>query len=278
MQRPFALAALLLLPLLAAGCSSSARRQLADSRQRIETLQAQSDQLRNEALTLRNRNRDLARRAVDDARKLRDLELTNGRLEQAIVSYQDERRKVADAFQNLQDQVHRQAMADDPTPHAQLDPEPARPRPMLASASSGNPAPPSSPAGNTARFAAFARAQPGTRFDPDRAAWTVPSETLFQPDSAHLNARAPLLLDAFARLAATSDDPVTPARIVFSAPEVRQAGHDEDGGAPSLDADRAQALRRELAARLDVPIDTITLAPNPGSSPSCFAIELQSRR
>jgi hypothetical protein len=277
-MRNVLLLAIVLLPRLS-GCSTSARRQLADSRQRIETLQAQSDQLRNETLTLRNRNRELSQRAVDDALKLRDLEQANARLEQSIVGYQDERRQITRAFEQFQSQVHRQAMAEDPTPQARV--EPGRPL-TLAAATDTHAAGSHSASGGSSRpldsnrFVAFARAQAGTRYDAARDAWTMAPEALFRPGSSELNARAPLILDAFGRLLSSPEDPAIAAQIVFGSPEVQQTSLD-GGAVAGLESARAEVLRSELAKRLKVEPESIRLAPDPSSKAAELAIEIAAR-
>src|SRR5262245_32889008 len=70
-------------PLLAgllAGCAMVPESRLADCRQRTQALETESSQLKDELFGLRNQNRDLSQRAVDDARRLKDLEEANQRL------------------------------------------------------------------------------------------------------------------------------------------------------------------------------------------------------
>lgn len=264
MTRPARMAHLLLLLPTLGGCSVTSRQQLADCRQRVATLQTESDQLRNETLTLRNRNRDLAQRAVEDARRLRDVEEDNRRLETSIASFQEDRRAVTEAFQQLQQQVIQQAQRD-----------------------TGGPRASATPAIAPDRFEAFARAQAGSTYDPDRNVWTFATGQLFETGSADLSPRASLLLDAFARLLDDSSNPVVPARVVgrTAASPVRQtsATAGEAGGEPTdrLARDRAGRIAQELARRLGLPASAITIATEGTdgtveTAPGGVAVELRA--
>jgi hypothetical protein len=93
---PYAPAAgLLCLAAAAAGCASTPRTRLDDCRLRVQALQAENEQLRDVALNVRNENRDLATRAVEDARRLRAQDEAIRRLEQSVLAYQDERARMA---------------------------------------------------------------------------------------------------------------------------------------------------------------------------------------
>lgn len=228
---------LLLLAASLAGCASTARQRVENCEQRVQTLSAETDQLRKETIALRNRNRDLAQRSVDDARRLRDAEMAARRLEKAVASYQEERQEITQAFQSLQDQVLMQAQGNRPA--------------------SRGPQASTKPPGqlNPARFEAFARSQPGARFDPDRASWFFPTDSLFQSGTAELSPRARLVLDAFVRLLIEPDDPATPSHVAARAAAASVVRASATLGNPptsSLAEARADRVRRELARRLAI--------------------------
>lgn len=105
---------MLLVAVAGSGCGTVSQRRFDDSRLRIQALQAENEQLHDVALNVRSQNRDLAARALDDARKLRALEETNRRLERSILAYQDETRHMAAILDQLRSQV-RLAVTDDTT-------------------------------------------------------------------------------------------------------------------------------------------------------------------
>jgi hypothetical protein len=95
--------ALLLLcaALLVPGCQIVPRQQLDDCRRLSQTLRSENAQLKDQMLALKGQNRDLAERAVDDSRRLAQLEEANNRLETSVQAYQDERTKLESAFKEL---------------------------------------------------------------------------------------------------------------------------------------------------------------------------------
>jgi hypothetical protein len=92
---------LLCAALLAPGCQIVPRQQLDECRRLSQTLRSENAQLKDQMLVLKGQNRDLAERAVDDSRRLAQLEEANNRLETSVQAYQDERTKLESAFKEL---------------------------------------------------------------------------------------------------------------------------------------------------------------------------------
>lgn len=90
----------------ATGCAVP-RSRMEDCARRTQEVQAENGQLRDLVLQLRNRNRDMAQRAVEDARRLQAQESSLRRLERSVAAYQQERDQLAAAF----DQIRRQVQA-----------------------------------------------------------------------------------------------------------------------------------------------------------------------
>jgi hypothetical protein len=97
-----------------AGCSFVPQSRLDDCHLRSQALQSETARLKDEAFSLRNQNRDLTQRALDDAHRVRALEEANQRLERTVTAYQEERDKMVEAFDQLNRQI--QAAADDTSP------------------------------------------------------------------------------------------------------------------------------------------------------------------
>ena len=95
---------LLCAALLVPGCQIVPRQQVDDCRRLSQTLRSENAQLKDQMLALKGYNRDLAERAVDDSRRLAQLEEANNRLETSVQAYQDERTKLESAFKELRDQ------------------------------------------------------------------------------------------------------------------------------------------------------------------------------
>jgi chromosome segregation ATPase len=77
------------------------REQVDECRRLSQTLRSENAQLKDQMLTLKGQNRDFAERAVDDSRRLSQLEEANNRLETSVQAYQDERTKLESAFKEL---------------------------------------------------------------------------------------------------------------------------------------------------------------------------------
>ena len=57
--------------------------------------------MKDRTLALQAQNRDLSERAVDDSRRLAQLEDVNSRLETSVQAYQDERSRLESAYRDL---------------------------------------------------------------------------------------------------------------------------------------------------------------------------------
>ena len=85
----------------AAGCRVAPRQQLDDCHKLSQTLRSENSQLKDQMLVLRSQNQDFSERAVDDARRLAQLEESNDRLETSVQAYQDERTRLESAYKEL---------------------------------------------------------------------------------------------------------------------------------------------------------------------------------
>jgi hypothetical protein len=93
--------AIILGALGATGCQLAPREQLEDCRRLSQTLRSENAKLKDETLALRSQNQDYAERAVDDGRRLAQLEKANGKLEASVVAYQQERGRLEAAVKEL---------------------------------------------------------------------------------------------------------------------------------------------------------------------------------
>jgi hypothetical protein len=89
------------LAILAPGCQLAPRSELEECRRLSQTLRSENAQLKDRALALQAQNRDLSERAVDDSRRLSQLEEVNTRLETSVQAYQDERSRLESAYKDL---------------------------------------------------------------------------------------------------------------------------------------------------------------------------------
>jgi hypothetical protein len=102
MRRSWALRLLIAVPaLFVCGCQLVPREQLEECHRLSQTLRSENAQLKDQMLALRSQNQDYAERAVDDARRLSQLETTNQRLETSVQAYQDERSRLEAAYSEL---------------------------------------------------------------------------------------------------------------------------------------------------------------------------------
>lgn len=258
------------LPLTAAACGNLPREQLAQCHNRTQLLQAESSRLKDESTQLRAKNRELAQRAVEDARRLRGLEEVNRRLEKSVVAYQDERDQVQRVFDDLKRELI--AAADSDTRRAEVDPDANAEaiRTAMADAPEANPLPddtqplpnaseplaigddsppPATPALPDA-LATFIQDQPRSRLTDHGRAWTLPASTLFEPGSDTLSPRGAFLLASFSRAAASSG---TTPRAVTASPDIEPIQRTSVEGDPERLPDRrALAVRNHLATLLEI--------------------------
>jgi hypothetical protein len=87
--------------LVVSGCSLVPREQMEECHRLSQTLRSENAQLKDQMLALRSQNQDYAERAVDDARRLSQLEQANLRLETSVQAYQDERSRLEAAYKDL---------------------------------------------------------------------------------------------------------------------------------------------------------------------------------
>ena len=87
--------------LAAAGCQVAPRQQLDQCHKLSQTLRSENAQLKDQMLVLRSQNEDFSERAVDDARRLAQLEESNQQLEISVQAYQDERSRLESAYKEL---------------------------------------------------------------------------------------------------------------------------------------------------------------------------------
>lgn len=228
------------LGLLSIGCGGIGQRpRLDDCARRVQALQAEGTQLRDENLGLRARSRELAQRAVDDSRRIQRLEAANLDLERSVVAYQDERESLSEAF----DQLRMLVQAEGRGPTAALIP----PAPV---------APDDHP------LHVFARAHPECRYDPSEGTWSIPTTLLFLPRSEQLQPGGELLLRAMGRLLATSGKmPALDAVVLEVAQSSVMLASASDLDAAPNDLARARAIRicDLLAEVIGVPEDSLTI-------------------
>jgi chromosome segregation ATPase len=77
------------------------RQELDDCHRLSQTLRSENANLKDQVLVLRTQNQDLSERAVDDSRRLAQLESSNQQLETSVQAYQDERSRLEAAYQEL---------------------------------------------------------------------------------------------------------------------------------------------------------------------------------
>jgi hypothetical protein len=77
------------------------RQEVDDCHRLSQTLRSENAALKDQMLALRSQNQDFSERAVDDARRLAQLESSNQRLETSVQAYQDERTRLETAYKEL---------------------------------------------------------------------------------------------------------------------------------------------------------------------------------
>ncbi len=104
---------------LVSGCSTVSSSRLEDCRLRLKAVQSENEQLRDVALSVRNQNRDMSLRAVEDSRRLRSQDEAIDRLEKSVMEYQGDRERMAALLDELRSQV--KTAASDAPVTAQLE-------------------------------------------------------------------------------------------------------------------------------------------------------------
>ncbi len=206
---------------LLSGCALTSRPQLDECRQRSQALHAENAKLRDQVLALRSQNQDMAQRAVDDARVRQRQEDAIKRLDRSIIGYQEEREKLATAYDRLKSRVESSA-----TPEA---------------------------SNNRDSLRRFATAHPGSSFDDQRGVLTLASEQIFAPGANRFQSEGEKTLKDLASALATIPGPK--GEILISAetgdPMVVKAGLDSDqmGARQQFLAMARSALVRDYLAK-----------------------------
>jgi chemotaxis protein MotB len=220
------------------GCGLVPRARVDDCHKLTQTLRSENDRLKDTELSLRAQNQDLTQRAVDDARKLGLQEEALQRLERSVLSYQDERDKMALAFQRLKSEI--QASVN-PLSGALLE-----------------------------RFEGFAETHPGCEFDRGSAVLTIASDRLFAPGSDRLTPEARGMLRDYAKLLGEPEARALRLLVVGhtdTAPVRRASVDDKPARSSHLSLDRATAVRDLLAASSPLDRSRISVAGYEDSQP-----------
>jgi len=112
--------------LVASGCRMAPRQEVDDCHRLSQTLRSENAALKDQMLVLRSQNQDFSERAVDDARRLAQLESSNQRLETSVQAYQDERTRLETAYEELRASLP--GSLQPLSSNQQSRPQPSRPR------------------------------------------------------------------------------------------------------------------------------------------------------
>jgi chemotaxis protein MotB len=216
------------------GCALAPKSRLDDCHKQCQNLQAETAQLKDTNLKLRADAQDLAQRSVEDARRIKELDETNQRLERSVLGYQQERDELTRAFESFKNQV---ALGVDRTPAAMLDP-----------------------------WHDFSHAHPGFVFDPQAGTLVLPADQLFEPASAEWSAEAKSILsDLAATLRASQADPASVQLTGPSEPAdaqiQRTAGGDPNNQVSERWAERLDRLSAKLNELSGMHIEPANSAP-----------------
>ena len=83
------------------GLPHGRRDQVEECHRLSQGLRTENAQLKDQVLALRSQNQDLSERAVDDIRRMAQLEDVNRQLETSVQAYQDERGRLESAYKEL---------------------------------------------------------------------------------------------------------------------------------------------------------------------------------
>lgn len=220
------------------GCGLVPKERLEECHRLSRSLQAETAQLKDQTLTLRAHNQDLAQRAIDDAQRIRELDEANQRLERSVLAYQAERDKLSAAFELFKSQL---TAAVDHVPTALLD-----------------------------QFDGFARRHPEVAFDAARGVLSMPADRLFEPGTDVWTPGARALLEELAGILSESEGKAMAWQVLATpgqaAEKVERASF-APGREPAstLSASRAR-LVRDLLARL-AGIDSTAIEGDTASAP-----------
>ena len=97
----------ILLAMIVPGCAVVPSSRLGESQRLTKSLRAENARLQDQVLGLQAQNRDAADRAVDDLRRLTARDEVIERLRQSVQAYQDDRDRLAAAYQRLASSLDR---------------------------------------------------------------------------------------------------------------------------------------------------------------------------
>jgi chromosome segregation ATPase len=97
----------ILLALIVPGCAAVPSSRLGESQRLTQNLRAENARLQDQVLGLQAQNRDAADRALDDLRRLSARDEAIERLERSVRAYQDDRDRLAEAYQRLASSLDR---------------------------------------------------------------------------------------------------------------------------------------------------------------------------
>lgn len=198
-----------------AGCRFTDQTRVVDPQQLTSALQAENARLKDQNADLLAKNERLIERAGDDAKRLREALDDKQRFEAAVRGYQNERERLADAFERFKTEA---VATSAPVPTAMLD-----------------------------ELESFAQAHPMFRFDRETATLSAAMETVFGAKSAE--AYAPQAEQALKSLGGIlrSSDPGTALSVLIVARQtddgVRKTSADASGTDPGADLAQARARR-----------------------------------
>ncbi|HWE39534.1 MAG TPA: OmpA family protein [Isosphaeraceae bacterium] len=240
------------LGLFLAGCALVPRSDLEESRRRERALRSEVAQLRSEALALRATEQNLTRRAVDDDRRVRELEEINARLERSVAGYQAERDRLVRDF----DRLERLVRGGTDATSAATEPD---------------------------RIKEFISTHAGCELLADGRSVSIPVALLFNKGSAELTPAGEALLGDLARVVA---DPkagksglLVVGRVAGSDERRARVGPGEEG---RLGLSRAERTRNALAEAAGLDPSRIAAAgfapPTSASASGGSRIEVHRRR
>ncbi len=238
-----------LLLALSAGCSVVPGTRLQDCRTRVQALQAESQELRDITVSLRQENKDMAQRAVETARLLETQQEAVARLERSIAEYQGERDALAAQLDAIKSQVRTASLA--PPTTALLD-----------------------------RLEQFSHDHPECRVDRNLSAIALPADRLFPLGSTQLAPTGASLLDALAQTL-QSDTEGGLSLLVLGPPSggspsvIPASATTEPPSQSSLGLNRARSVRDRLSDRSGIPrsLFSVSAGSPPAQNPSPDGIE-----
>jgi chemotaxis protein MotB len=97
----------ILVALIVPGCAAVPTSRLGESQRLTQSLRAENARLQDQVVALQTQNRDAADRAVDDLRRLSARDEAIERLQKSVQGYQEDRDRLAEAYQRLASSLDR---------------------------------------------------------------------------------------------------------------------------------------------------------------------------